>query len=377
LKPIFTIGFVVNPLAGIGGAVAMKGSDGDTTVAEAIHRGAVSQVPLRCQQFLQQLSASPEAAQINFITLPGVMGGDRLQETDFTYRELGDIGKQTSAADTQSAIQHFQAEGVDLIVFAGGDGTARDICDVINPGQPVLGLPSGVKMHSGVFAISPRAAAEIVLEMVNGQITSVAEGEVRDIDEAALRNGVVKAAYYGEMLVPEELRYLQHVKSGGREIEALVVDDIAAEVVDAMASGVSYFVGAGTTTAAVMAQLGLPNTLLGVDIICDKKLLQSDVTSTDLETYASNHEVKIIVSVIGGQGHLFGRGNQQFSAQLLRQVGQKNVMVLATKTKLQALEGRPLLMDTSDPELDDSWSGFIPVTTGYQDSVLYRLSSLE
>ena len=373
----FRLGFVVNPLAGIGGTVALKGSDGADTVAEAIKRGAHARVPERCAQFFERLATTAAAPSINIITCPGLMGQELVQAAGLDCEVLGETPAETSAKDTQAAVRTFQDAGVDLIVFAGGDGTARDICDVIRPDQPVLGLPSGVKMHSGVFAISPRAAAEIVNEMATGQLTSVAEGEVRDIDESAMRQGVVKAEYYGQMLVPEELRYLQHVKSGGKEVESLVLDDMAAEVVDAMEPGVAYFIGAGTTTAVVMDQLGLDNTLLGVDIVCDKQLIKSDATAQNLSDFAASHSVKIVVSVIGGQGHLFGRGNQQFSPQLLRAVGRDNITVLATKTKLEALEGRPLLLDTNDPELDDDWSGFIRVTTGYQDAVLYRLSSLD
>ena len=182
------------------------------------------------------------------------------------------------------------------------------------------------------------------------------------------------AKYRGEMTVPEELRYIQQTKSGGVEVEALVLQEIAAEVIDSMKAGVQYFVGSGTTTAAVMEPLNLENTLLGVDVIKDGELILSDATESQIFSLVESTPSGIVVTVIGGQGHIFGRGNQQFSPRVIRAVGLENLHVIATKTKLESLQGKPLLVDTGDHSLDKELSGLRRVTTGYEDSVLCRVS---
>ncbi|MFT7140837.1 MAG: putative polyphosphate/ATP-dependent NAD kinase [Sulfitobacter sp.] len=206
-----------------------------------------------------------------------------------------------------------------------------------------------------------------------GQLLTVSHAEVRDIDESAFRQGIVQASFYGEMWVPEALRYMQQVKAGGLEVEALVVEEIAADIIENMQPDITYLMGSGSTTAAIMAQLGLDNTLLGVDVIKAGKVLIADAYEAQLYDIASNERsdsaCKIVVTVIGGQGHLFGRGNQQLSARVIRAVGQDNILVVATKSKLEAL-ANGVVVDTGDAALDQSLSGFIRVVTGYEDAVL-------
>jgi predicted polyphosphate/ATP-dependent NAD kinase len=202
----------------------------------------------------------------------------------------------------------------------------------------------------------------------------VTDAEVRDIDELAFRHGLVRAKYYGEMTVPEALRYIQQTKSGGMEVEELVLQEIAADVVEAMRPGVQYLIGSGSTTAAIMDSLNIKNTLLGVDVIKDGYLVAADATEAQLFSLVTNDSSEIILTIIGGQGHIFGRGNQQLSPRVIQAVGQDNLKVIATKTKLEALGGKPLLVDTGDPVLDDELAGVIRVITGYEDSVLCRVS---
>jgi len=269
------------------------------------------------------------------------------------------------------------AAGVDIIVFVGGDGTARDLYDVLGEAFPVLGIPAGVKMHSAVFAVSPEAAGELLVQLVKGGLVGLAPREVRDIDEQAFRNDIVRSRYYGEMQVPAEGRFLQHTKIGGVENAELAAADIAAWIVETMDEGCCYIIGPGSTTAAIMDELGLPNTLLGVDVVRDSELLLSDTNEQDLLALLAQADLdaRIIVTAIGGQGHIFGRGNQQISPAVIRSVGIDNIDIVAAKSKITALEGRPLLLDTNDPQLDLELSGYRTVITGYQDQILYRLAT--
>ena len=147
-------------------------------------------------------------------------------------------------------------QGVDLLLFAGGDGTARNICAAVGDQTTVLGIPAGVKIHSGVYAISPQAAGKLVAKLIAGELVSLSEAPVMDIDEQAFRSGVVKARRYGEMRIPAQLRYIQSVKMGGRESEELVLADLAAYVAAQLEDDVRYVMGSGSTVAAVMAELG-------------------------------------------------------------------------------------------------------------------------
>jgi predicted polyphosphate/ATP-dependent NAD kinase len=211
--------------------------------------------------------------------------------------------------------------------------------------------------------------------LITGDFVLIDKAEVRDIDENALRQGRVASRYYAEMRVPSEGRYLQQVKCNGREVEALVLQEIAAEVCEQMQPEITYFIGPGSTTAAVMEALGLANTLLGVDVVRDGKLLHADADASVLEQYCQAGSCQMVITATGGQGILLGRGNQQFSAAVLAAVGKAGLIVLATHEKLQTLEGRPLLMDLPDESLIKEFQGFIEVISGYHHRVLYRLST--
>jgi predicted polyphosphate/ATP-dependent NAD kinase len=373
-KPrVFRLGLIINPLAGVGGSVALKGSDGAETARKALELGAE---PKAQQRALAAVSVLSELA-VELVTYPGEMGENVARSAGFEPLVIGTIeAGHTTAKDTEKAALAMYHAGVDLIMFAGGDGTARNICHALPEQFPVLGIPAGVKIHSGVYAVTPKAAGEIVAMLVRGELVTLGDQEVRDIDEAQFREGRVRAKYYGELLVPQEHRYLQNVKSGGKEVEELVLTDIAADLIERMEPDTRYIIGSGTTVQAVMQELGLPNTLLGVDLVEDQKLLASDCTAQELLAKTTGADTKIIITIIGGQGHILGRGNQQLSPELIRRVGKDNLIVIATKTKLAKLDGRPLIVDTGDTELDKELSGVIPVITGYHDAVLYRIAEI-
>lgn len=371
------IGFIVNPYAGLGGPAALKGSDSAAAKALYSQAGSEARAIVRAQQFLQALRG---ADQCEFITLAGAMGGDYCAAMPVVTRLLPSPNAPiTSAQDTQAATGKLMAEGIDILVFVGGDGTARDICSVISTTVPVLGVPSGVKMHSGVFALTPQAAAQVIDELLRGNIVSLIEKDVRDIDEEAFQQGVVKSRYFGAMRVPDQIRYMQSVKHGGVEVDELVLADIAAEIAERLALAENreamVIFGTGSTTAFIQHELGYQATLLGVDLLHRSKLIASDIDAATLETTlaAFGGKVILILTAIGGQGHIIGRGNQQLSPTVLRRVGQHNIWIVATKTKLKSLQQRPLIIDSNDAALDSAWRGAMPVITGYRDEVLYRV----
>ncbi|WP_110456104.1 ATP-NAD kinase family protein [Shewanella algidipiscicola] len=366
----FRLGVIINPLAGLGGSVALKGSDG--VAAEAMARGAEPKAHLRLAQALEVIL--PYRDKVELITASGAMGEEVALQLGFNHQVAYHSAVETEARDTQDAVRAIQASGVDLLLFAGGDGTARDIFAVVDETLPVLGVPAGVKIHSGVYGITPHASGMVIKLLLDGELVSLMTGDVMDIDEVAFRQGTVKARRFGEMLVPAEPRYIQAVKMGGREVDELVLGDIAAQVIDQMEDEL-FIMGSGSTVAAVMQELGLANTLLGVDVIAHRQLVGSDLTANELLELTQDRQCKLVITLIGGQGHILGRGNQQLSSRLIRAVGKENIIILATKTKLKALEGRPLIVDSGDPELDAELCGYYKVVTGYRDYVMYQVAN--
>ncbi|MDP6969874.1 MAG: ATP-NAD kinase family protein [Gammaproteobacteria bacterium] len=366
----FKLGLIVNPLAGLGGSVALKGSD--NVAKEALAKGAVPKANARCQIALQAL----QDLDIEVLCWAGNMGEDCARAVALPVTVIGQAATEPSTAqDTMLAAQDLLKAGVDVIMFVGGDGTARDMLNAIDDQVPVVGVPAGVKIHSGVYGITPKAAGQVVAQLVAGELVSLRSQEVRDIDEQAFRSGQVKSRYYGELLVPEEHQYMQATKSSGKEVEALVINDIADFVVDNMASDIRYIMGSGSTVAAVMDTLGLDNTLLGVDVVANGQLLATDVTAQQLLALCQGQQCEMVLTLIGGQGHLFGRGNQQLSPELIRLVGLDHIHILATKTKLKQLNNQPLLVDTGDPQLDEELQGVVPIICGYNDKVLYPIGN--
>lgn len=367
---LFRLGLIINPLAGLGGSVGLKGSDGQAQKALAL--GAKPQAMQRVKTALTELLAQKDKFEI--LTVAGDMGHSVCEELGLQSQVIYTPPSwPSSASDTENAARLLAQQGVDILLFAGGDGTARNICAAVADNTTVLGIPAGVKIHSGVYAISPQAAGKLVAKLVAGELVSLSEAPVMDIDEQAFRTGVVKARRFGEMRIPALLRYVQSVKMGGRESEELVLADLAAYVVSQLEDDVRYVMGSGSTVAAVMAELGVDNTLLGVDVVENGQLIAKDVTAAQLLELVQGRPSKLIITLIGGQGHVFGRGNQQLSPAVIRAIGRDNILLIASKTKLQQLDGRPLLADSGDATLDKQLTGLINVLTGYNDYVMYRL----
>jgi predicted polyphosphate/ATP-dependent NAD kinase len=318
----------------------------------------------------------PLEKQIALITYPAEMGESEACQAGFSPTVIGRIRPgATTAEDTRRAGTAMAAMEVDLLLFAGGDGTARDVYQAIGLGVPAIGIPAGVKIHSGVFATNPDQAALLALMYLRGQIRVLAELEVMDIDEDAFRQGRVSARLYGYLKVPLERRLTQAAKAASvkSEHETLAMQSIAEQVVATMETDSLYFIGSGTIPREIMHRLGLPNTLLGVDAVLNKKLVALDLNEAQILKLIDGKKSRIIVTPIGGQGYLFGRGNQQLSPEVIKKVGPDHIIVVATRNKLSSLQRRPLLVDTGDKEVDQMLRGYVRVVTGFKEAMVYKI----
>ena len=360
----------------MGGRVGLKGTDSMEIVREAVRLGGRPEAPERATLALEQIFRSVGSG-VGILAAPGAMGEDEARRAGFEPAVLGEAKTETSADDTESAAREMLRKGVCLILFAGGDGTARDIQRAVGEGVPAVGIPAGVKMHSAVYATSPRAAATLVTRYLSEPDLPLREVEVMDIDEEAFRQGAVSASLYGYMRIPYTRSLVQGAKSGSEPSDEAALAAVAREVAGRIEGDALHVLGPGTTLRAIARQLGVEKTLLGVDLYSGGRLVGLDVTARELEEAVldSEHGAVVIVTPIGGQGHIFGRGNQQISPAVIRTVGRDGIMVVATTSKLASLRGRPLLVDTGDPGVDDMLSGYMRVVTGINMESVYRVSA--
>ncbi|HIJ08174.1 TPA: ATP-NAD kinase family protein [Candidatus Bathyarchaeota archaeon] len=305
--------------------------------------------PVRTTTFLSELNSI--ASNIHLVVGAGLMGEQEAQSCGFKYTVVGEEKAETSSADTKEISAKIVAGKADLLVFCGGDGTARDIMDAADNKLPVLGVPTGVKMHSAVFAVDPKAAAQITSRFLSGEL-SLREAEVMDIDEEAFRTGRVSAELYGYLLVPYESHLIQEAK-----MASLITDSelrnqaaIAVYIIETMKPDTVYIIGPGTTTRTIGDLLDEKKTLLGVDVFINKRIVAHDVNETQIMQAIRRRSAQIVVTPIGGQGFLFGRGNQQISPRVIRRVGLENITVVATNSKMRSL--KTLRTDTGDSQLD-------------------------
>lgn len=343
------IGVVVNPIAGMGGRVGLKGTDG--VVEEARARGAEPWAPDRAVEALVALREHAPDAEV--YAYAGVMGETAARNAGFDPVVVGaPEGEETTAADTKAAVRRFVDEEVELILFVGGDGTAVDVTDALEDtgaGVPVLGVPAGVKVYSSVFGVTPRDAGRIA-----GTFARVEDREVADLDETAYREeGVVRSTLKGVVRVPVSDALQSSKQLAGGSIEGL-----ASAVAEEARPGVTYVLGPGSTLGAIKRALGFEGSPLGVDVWRDDRVLALDAAEADILEHLGE-ENEVIVSPIGGQGFVFGRGNQQISPEVIRQAA---VTVVASRAKLDDLG--VLRVDTGDPELDEELRGWHRVRVG-------------
>jgi len=347
------IGFVVNPIAGIGGKVGLKGSD---DVEEALKRGGIPVAPAKAAEFCKSLDA-------NVITCSSSMGADYI-DGKVIYK----TPEKTTADDTTKACRKFLKHGADLIIFVGGDGTARDVYNAVGKKVPILGIPAGVKMYSGVFAINVNKAIEIVNAFMEGNVERV-EREIMDIGEVAFRKDMLKIKLFGYALCPAIKNFLQNGKRiFGGENEAK--KEIAKFMALICKEG-TYILGPGSTVKAIAGEMGIEKTLLGVDVIENGKVIARDANEEEILKAIEGKRARIIVSPIGGGGFIFGRGNQQISSKVIKKVGIKNIIVVATPQKLMQISF--LYIDTGDKFLDKKFAGWISVIAGFGVAIRKRI----
>lgn len=375
------IGVVINPLAGVGGAVGLKGSDGAQTVAEARARHASFDAGERALPALLRLHAAADTASFEVVTAAGAMGEDACRAAGLAARvvawpaeSLGLAGLPTTAADTTAACRAFIEAGAALILFAGGDGTARDVAAAVGTALPVIGIPCGVKMYSGVFALTAARAGEVAAQCTRGRF-DVQPVELLDIDEAALRADRASSRLHGQILAPVDRTRMQASKaqmpgSGRADIDA-ACRQLAAE----FERDTLYIVGPGTTMATLCEHAGVRGTVLGVDAIVNGQGVAADVSEATLLALLDRWPMaSIVVGVIGRQGCLFGRGNQPISARVLRRVPRQRIEVVASVHKLLSLVDGRLFVDTGDADTDRALAGPLRIRTGTNSSMVMRLT---
>ncbi len=356
--------------------MALKGSDGADVQAEALARGAVKKAGIKAGQALEQLM--PLAGELEVYAGAGEMGAALAASMGFKVTVLqgaGQGGVFTSAADTEAVARQLAVLPVDVLLFAGGDGTARNICAAVPAGLPVVGVPAGVKIHSGVYATSPFAAGKAAYAALNGAV-ELHDAEVMDIDEAEYRAGRLQARLYGYLSVPSIRGVMQNPKAASHhqagDVSGLC-HEIEERISEANDPAVCYIFGAGSTVMAVMRHLGLEGSLLGVDVVQNGKFLVKDATEADLLAISAKHPCRLIITAIGGQGHIFGRGNQQLSPAVIRQIGPERIWVVAAAAKIYSLADQRLFVDTGDEALNSQLRGYRKVIVGYQETLVCQV----
>lgn len=363
----------------MGGRVGLKGTD--AVVERAIALGAEPTAHVKVDEMLREfrrlLATASHSIELEWLTCAGAMGADSLSSAGFEdFSTLHEPGGPTAADDTRQAVQRFVDGGAELIVFCGGDGTARDVCSITRHATPVLGIPAGVKMYSGVFGVTPARTAKILFDYLAGRL-ELTDVEVLDIDEERYRQGEWSVRLYAMARTPFEPSLTQTAKALITAVsDREVCEGIADEVIERIEAEPEALVllGAGSTVEAVGRRLGIDKTLLGVDAVADRELIGADLNEQQLLRLLDAHRnCMLVLSPIGAQGFVLGRGNQQLSPEVIHKIGPANVIVVATPAKLQRT---PVLrFDTGDRALDAALAnnGYVQVVTGYHSSRLVRV----
>lgn len=370
------IGLIVNPVAGLGGPIAQKGSDAAGIRDLAMAAGIDSLASARARLAIERLCAGLQGSGTSVRILAGAadMGADALGSAiahEAVFAGNAHPGATTSS-DTKSIARRMVQAGVDLLLFAGGDGTARDVLDAVGSAVPVLGIPAGVKIYSAVFGLTPTESGLLAAGWLSSRERPTVQREVVDIDEEELRRGAATPSLYGALLVPEDSRRLQPRKAASPASDANAVFSLGRAFAATMVPDRHYVLGPGGTTMAIGRALGLEPTRLGVDVVRNGKLVARDVDADALNELIPAEGATVVVTPLGQQGFVIGRGNQQIDHRLLRR---SELKIVATPSKIISLGGRPLWVDSGHPEIDATLSGFAKVFTGPNAEVIYPISN--
>lgn len=365
------LGIVINPIAGMGGRVGLKGTDGQDVLEEARKRGAKPEAPEKALKALKKLEDIKD--KITLLVASGDMGETVAKEAGLDYEVVHQVEGASQPEDTYKLAEKLMENDVDLILFAGGDGTARDIASVVKLEVPTIGIPAGVKIHSPVYATTPEHAGELAAEYLTHSDIPLRDEEVIDIEEEAFRRDEIITKVYGYLSVPYDETHLQNLKSPTPQSDHDAQISAALDVIDKMEEDVYYIIGSGSTVAPIMTELGLEPTILGVDIIKNKELVKADVYEQEILDIIKDEPTKLIVTPMGGQGYLFGRGNHQISDKVLAKLDKKDITIIATPNKMNTLNGQPLLVYTGNREIDEAVSGYYKIVLGYENSRMYKV----
>ena len=373
------IGFVVNPIAGMGGKVGLKGTDG--VLKQAIKLGAKPIASDKATETIKEfISSYPKKDEIQWFTCSGIMGGDELNKAGVNQIEIvySPSSDKTTSDDTKNACKKFLDKNVDLILFCGGDGTASDIFEIVSNKIPILGIPSGVKMHSGVFGITTNASAKMLHEFVNERLT-IGDVEIMDLDEVRYRKGEWNIRLLGIAKGIVEPTYVQVGKSTFESIsDDEIKDELSEHIIDETEQNNDFLFlfGSGGTIDYIARKIGINNTLLGIDAFYNKKLIGSDLNEEGILKLLEKYpKAKVILSPIGAQGFILGRGNLQLSSKVIKKIGLDNIIIVSTPAKLAST---PIIrVDTGNKKLDQMFAekDFMMVVIGYRLSRVVKIQT--
>lgn len=365
------IGLIINPIAGMGGKVGLRGTDGRDILKKAVKLGASPEAPNKSLLALEKLL--PIKKELCVLTSSNNMGENQCKELGLNYKVIYRTEKETTSSDTIKIAKIMKDMYVELIIFVGGDGTARDIYTAIELEVPVIGIPAGVKIYSPVYGNTPEKAGDLAYEYLTRKLP-LKEEEVVDLDENSYRENIFNINLYGYLMVPYKEKFLQNKKAPTPLSEKETQIAIALDIIDNMEEDTFYIIGPGTTPRTIMEKLNLPNSLLGVDIIKNKEIVKLDCNEKEILEIIKDNKSKLVVTPTGGQGYLLGRGNQQLSFRVLRKVRKENIIIVATESKIIKLKGKPFLVYTGDLETDKYLSGYYRIKVGYGMENMYRVN---
>jgi predicted polyphosphate/ATP-dependent NAD kinase len=354
------IGFFINPLAGFGASLNRKGSD----LVESIDRASSTSFSSG-RKFLEGI----RDLGVHFLVPGGIMGADAMEEAGIGDYEIVYLPKDpTEASDTISFVKTIMDRKPQLLIFCGGDGTARDILAAGFTNIPVIGVPAGIKMESSVFAISVQHAINVTREIVGKGIGETEKAEIVDIPEEDLDTIHPHPRFYGELVTPANQGIVSSPKLDFYQGDTEGIVDYFIETMD---KDTYYVIGPGSTCKSIIARMGHETNLLGFDLVRSGRLMETDISEQRIFEVATTGKCKLVISPIGGQNFLLGRGNKQISARVVQAIGFHNIIVLSAQDKLTYT--KKLYIDLSTKEKVDI-PGYIRVIIGYG---MFKIVKLE